>query len=76
MSSVGRFQKLLGEVNRLEGYDPGAASLPLVIPFCSRHRLHYESEPTLGGLLVCLGCVAETDAMRMRPAAPLPASRL
>ncbi|MET9470481.1 hypothetical protein [Streptomyces sp. NPDC002922] len=76
MSSVGRFQKLLGEVNRLEGYDPRASKLPLVIPFCRRHRLHYESEPTLGGLLVCRGCVADTDAMRMRPVVPLQASRM
>ncbi|MET7631798.1 hypothetical protein ABZS53_15280 [Streptomyces sp. NPDC005499] len=66
---MGRFHKLLDEVNHLEGYDPTAPKLPPVLPFCRRHRLQYESEPTLDGLLVCLGCVAEADDRRRAPLA-------
>lgn len=38
MNAVARFQKLLGVINRAEGYDPRAQKLPLVVPYCKVHH--------------------------------------
>lgn len=61
MSAVSQFQKLLGEVNRLEGYDPEGSKLPIIVPYCKRHRCSYAPEVTLDGMLLCPACVAEAD---------------
>ncbi|MEW1922220.1 hypothetical protein [Streptomyces sp. NPDC088360] len=66
MGAVDQLHKLLGEVNRLEGYNPATPRPPMVVPFCKLHKLSYAPESTMDGLLVCAGCLVESDARRAR----------